>query len=168
MIDGFIPADMDFIMPLVNLIVLLIVLSVALRKMVVAFLQKRTSRIQDQFDLAESEKKAAENLKAKYTRHLQDAEQESAALMAAAHKQAEDSGREQLAEAKEEAKAVAARALKEVELERERVSDEVQRTIITASAAITGKFLAGVIDAKTHERLFDETMKELEEAAWHS
>jgi F0F1-type ATP synthase membrane subunit b/b' len=53
-------------------------------------------------------------------------------------------------------------------MERERAADEMKKSVIEISSAIAAKFLTKSIDADEHEKLFNETLAELEGIAWHS
>jgi len=153
---------------LVNIAFLAFLISKFLYKPVLRILSERTNRIQNQIVSAENDQAQAKELKSKYEQILRDVEQEKNEIIEAARKQAALRSEEQEAVAKTEAASIKARAQKEIDLEKERVKDEVKKTVIDVSSAIAAKFLAQKIDEETHERLFNETMAELEGIAWRN
>ena len=153
---------------LINVSILAFVLTKLLYKPVLNILHERRARILEEVQTAEKEKAEAMKLKAEYEQALKAVEQEKQDILSAARKLAEDKGKEQIAEAKQEAETLKTRAQKDIELEQERVKSEMKQAVIDISTAMTAKFLARNMDESTHEQLFNETMAELEEIAWHS
>ena len=153
---------------LVNVAVLAFVMSKLLYKPVTKILEERKARIHEEIETAEKDKVEALKLKEQYEKILKDVEQEKLEILESARKVADERKNEQLAEARTEAENLKNRAKKEIEQEQERAKSEMKQAVIDASSAIAAKFLARNIDAATHEQLFNETMAELEEVAWHS
>jgi len=69
-------------------------------------------------------------------------------------------------EAKKEAEALRERATANVELEWERAESEMRTAIIEVSAVMAEKFVTLAINQQTHDRLFSETMSDLEGMTW--
>jgi F-type H+-transporting ATPase subunit b len=153
---------------LINVLLLFFVLSKVLYKPVREMLLKRTVRIRDQIQFAESEMAKATELKNEYQKKMKEIESEKIEILEAARKSASDKSKQQLAEARTEAETVKNRALHEIELEQERVKDELKKTVIEISSALAAKLLNRTIDDNLHDQLFNETMRELEEVAWHN
>lgn len=153
---------------LINVAVLAFVLSKLLYKPVLQILHDRRARILEEVRTAEKDKTEALQLKAQYEQRLQEVEQEKYEILESARKVAAEKSNEQLALARTEAETVKSRALKEIALEQDRVKSEMKQQIIDVSSVMVTKFLARSIDAATHEQLFNETMAELEEIAWHN
>ena len=158
----------QMLLVLLNVIILAIVLSKLLYKPVRQILHDRRARILEEIQNAEKDKEEAAALKQEYERIMKSVAQEKQEILDTARKEAAERTKEQLSEAKNEAEAVKARALKEIQLEQERAQSEMKQEIINVSSAMAGKFLARAIDADVHEQLFEETMAELEEIAWHN
>jgi F-type H+-transporting ATPase subunit b len=152
----------------INLVVLAFVLSKLLYKPVREMLLQRTARIRDQLNDAEKEKASALELKAEYESYMKNVEREKDEILDAARKLATEKSNEQLASARTEADATKTRAFREIEMEQERVRDEMKQAVINVSSAMVAKFLTRTIDAAEHDRLFDETMAELEEIPWQN
>ena len=153
---------------IINVAVLALILSKLLYEPILKVLNDRKARILDEVESAEKNKADALQLKADYEQAIKGIEQEKYDILDAARKQATEMREQQIAEARNEAEAVKARARKDVEMEQERAKSEMKQAVISASSAIAAKFLARNIDADTHEQLFNETMAELEEIAWHN
>jgi F-type H+-transporting ATPase subunit b len=152
----------------VNYSVLAFILTYLLYKPVREFLAKRSARIQDQLRYAESEVTSANALKAEYETAMKGIENEKVTILEEARRQASARTKQKLEDARSEAEHIKERAMHEIELEHERVKDEMKKTIINVSSAMAARFLTRSIDAEAHERLYDEIMSELEEMAWHS
>lgn len=149
-----------------NVAVLALILAKILYQPVLKILRDRRNRILSDVEDAEKNKAAALQLKADYEQLIKGAEQEKYSILENARKQAAEMKEKQIAEAKTEAETVKSRAQKEIEMEQERVKSEMKQTVIDVSSVIAAKFLAKSIDSETHERLFNETMAELEDVAW--
>lgn len=153
---------------LINIAILAFFLTKFLYKPVQRILSERSNRIQNQIQTAETEKNEAKQLKSKYEQIMKEVEAEKNQILETARKQAAIRSEEQEAQARNEVAAIKARAAKEIELEQDRVRDELKQTVINVSSTIAAKFLSQKIDAETHERLFNETMAELEGIAWRN
>jgi F-type H+-transporting ATPase subunit b len=153
---------------IVNVAILALVLTKILYKPVIKILNDRRERILAEVEDAEKSKAEAYQLKTKYEEIMKGVEQEKYDILETARKLAAEISKEQLAEAQDEANALRARAHKEIEMEQERAKSEMKQAVIDVSSVMAAKFLSRSIDADTHEQLFNETMAELEEIAWHN
>ncbi|MCL2222489.1 MAG: F0F1 ATP synthase subunit B [Oscillospiraceae bacterium] len=129
-------------------------------------LQKRTERIQGQLTQAEEELEKATQLKQKYEKLMESAELEREEILAQARKAAADSSRRLIDDAKKEADTIRERAAHNVEMEWERAENDMRTAIIDVSAVMAEKFVSLAINKETHDRLFDETMSDLEGMTW--
>ena len=156
------------IIQLASVIVLFVILKKLLHKPVTDFLKKREDRIEGDLQLAENEKVKANQFKLEYEQKVKDIAREREEILDAARKVAAERAKETEAAARSEAETIKTRALKDVELEQERAKAEVKQAIIECSSAMVSKFLTRAIDAEMQEKLFNETMAELEDVAWHN
>ena len=62
----------------------------------------------------------------------------------------------------------AARAMKEVELERKKALDDMKEQIISIASVMAGKVVAASIDTTVSDALIEETLKEMGESTWQS
>lgn len=156
------------VIALINVSVLAFVLSWLLYKPVLQILFDRRARVLGALQSAEKDKSDAHELKEKYEHFMMDVEQEKQDILDAARKLATENSEAHMAETRNEADAAKNRAFREIELEQERAKSEMKQAVIDTSSIIASKFLSKNINADEHDRLFDETMAELEEIAWHS
>ena len=129
-------------------------------------LNKRTSRIQGQLLQAEEELAKATELKHKYEQKMEEVEREREEILSEARKVAADSSRRLLADAKKEADTIRERAAANVEMEWERAENDMRTAIIDVSAVMANKFVSLAINKETHDRLFEETISDLEGMTW--
>jgi len=153
---------------LINVGFLAFVLSKLLYKPVGEFMAKRSERIRGQLEHAEDESAKAQELRSLYEQKLQEIGRERDAILDKAHRQALENGRQLLAEAKAEADGVKSRAQSSVKMEWERAQAEMKLAILEISAAMAEKMVTLSVDKDAHERLFSETMAELEGVSWRS
>lgn len=151
---------------LFNVAVLAFVLTKLLYRPVQKFMRAREQRVAIQLEDANTAKSQAESLKAEYESRLAEVEAEKEAILEDARKQAGENARKLIYGAREEAESIRARAEAEVMRERERVREEVRQVIIEVSAALAEKVIAGRINDEIDERMFGETVAELESAKW--
>jgi F-type H+-transporting ATPase subunit b len=153
---------------LVNFIVLALILSRLLYRPVRDFMHSRTERVLNQINQAKNDMEKAGELKLQYEQQLKSIEAERDGIIDEARKNAAETGKQIVADAKSEADDLLTRAKANIKLEVERAQEEMRQQIIEVSAVMSERFIKRAIDANDHERLFDETMAELEEMAWRS
>jgi len=151
---------------LFNVCILAAVLSHILYKPVQDFLKKRAEKIAGQLSRAEKDMAKASELKAQYEASLKDIERERLEILEAARRVATEQSKETLIDAKKEADSIRARASVDIKNEQEFVKEQLRVHIIDVAATMTEKLVSYTIDKETQDRLFEETLKELEEAAW--
>jgi len=149
-----------------NVAILAGFLAYLLYKPVRTILNKRTNKIQGQLIQAEEELEKATELRRNYEQKMEDVEREREEILSEARKTAADSGRRILAEAKKEADTIRERAAANVEMEWERAENDMRTAIIDVSAVMAEKFVSLAINKETHDRLFDETLSDLEGMTW--
>jgi F-type H+-transporting ATPase subunit b len=157
-----------FSVQLLNACILATALSYILYKPVQNFLQRRADKIQGQLDQAASEMAEASKLKHQYETSLREIEQERGDILAEAYKQAADKQREMIYEARKDSEALREQARADVQREQEHIQEALRMHIIDVSSVMAEKFITKNIDKETQDRLFAETLHELEEAAWPS
>jgi len=151
---------------LVNLGILAFVFSKLLYKPVRNIMHKRTERIQGQIAQAEEDIAKATELKLQYEKKIEEVQRERDEILGEARKLAAEASQRLIAEAKKEAEAVRTRATANVEMEWERAEADMRTAIIDISALMAEKFVSLAINKETHDRLFDETMADLEGMSW--
>ena len=151
---------------LFNACLLAVALSFILYKPVRKFLKKRADGITAQLKGAEQDVAKANELKAMYEQKLEELEAERLEILESAHDLAEEKSKDMLHDAEKQAAAVKKQAAADIQTERERASEEIRLHIIDVASAMAEKFVAHTIDVDTRNRLFDETIAQLEGAAW--
>jgi len=151
---------------LFNAALLAAVLSYVLYKPVRKFLRNRAERISAQLGRAEGETAKAGELKAQYEQKLEDIEEERAAILEEAHRLAAEKSRKMLADAQSDAADTRDRALADIQAERKRAQEEIRLQIIEVASIMAEKYVTQAMDADTQDKLFAETLAELEGAAW--
>ena len=151
---------------IINVAVLAAVLAFLLYRPVRKVLNKRSSKIDGQLLQAEEELEKATDLRRKYEQKMEEIEREREEILGEARKIAADSSRRLLAEAKKEADTVRERAAANVEMEWERAENDMRTAIIDVSAVIAEKFVTLAINKETHDRLFEESISNLEGMKW--
>ena len=151
---------------LFNACVLAVALGAILYKPVQEFMRKRSDRIRDQIRDAQETMLQADQLKTKYEHKLSQIEAERIRILEAARHEAAQRGRHIIDEAKEEAAVIKHRAAQSIAEESERLKEETRLHIIEVSALMAGKFVEQTIDREAQDKLFNQTMAQLEEAQW--
>jgi len=151
---------------IINVGVLAAFVSYLLYKPVRDILNKRTNRIQGQLIQAEEELEKATELRRKYEQKMEEIEREREEVLGEARKIASESSRRLLADAKKEADTIKERAAANVEMEWERAENDMRTAIIDVSAVMAEKFVSLAINKETHDRLFEETISDLEGMTW--
>ncbi len=152
----------------VNTVFLAAILSYILYNPVKNFMRKRTERIQNQIDTAESDLKAANQLKVEYELKLREIEAERNEILEAARKRAQDREDAIIKEAKVEAQALKARAEQEIAQEKLKARDEIKTQIIEISSFIAGRYVAQAMDKQASAKLLEESIRELGVIEWQS
>ena len=151
---------------LFNVIILAAVLAYLLYRPIRNVLHKRTERIQGELKQAEEDMLRAAELKLQYEQKMEEVQRERDEILSEARKLASEAGQRLLAESKKEAEAIRTRASANIEMEWERAESEMRTAVIEISAAMAEKFVTLAINKETHDRLFNETMADLEGMSW--
>ena len=158
----------DTVVMALSMLVMFTLLSYFLFNPVRDMLEKRKQRVAEDCDAAKREKEDAIAFKEEYDQKLKQVDKEAEAILSAARKRAMQNEAKIVAEAKEEAARIIARANAEIELEKKRALDDMKQEMITIAAMMAEKVVAASIDTNVQESLIDETLKEMGEGTWLS
>ena len=158
----------DAVVLALSMLVLFTALSYLLFNPVRDMLEKRKQRVVDDQETAKREKAEAIAFKEEYDLKLKQVEKEAETILSAARKRAKQNEVQIVAEAKEEAARIIARANAEIQLEKKRALDDMKQEMITIASMMAGKVVAASMDTKIQESLIDETLKEMGEGTWLS
>lgn len=131
-------------------------------------LRKRREKVTGEMEFAAKEKADATRMKGEYEGKLAAADKEVDVILSDARKKAQKREDEIVTEAKEEAARVMNRAEKEIELEKEKMKDEVKQEMITVAQAMAAKVVAVSMDEKKQAELLADTLKEMGDDTWRS
>jgi len=151
---------------IINMLILAAFLAFLLYKPVRAFLKKRSDRVKEELEFAESEMAKATEMKLKYEQLIKDIEQERKDILDEARKQGAETGRLIVADAAKEADLIKERTTANIELEWERAQSGMRTAIIEISSSMAEKLITLAVNKETQDKLFDETMAELGETTW--
>ena len=158
----------DAVVLALSMLVLFTALSYLLFNPVRDMLEKRKQRVVDDQETAKREKAEAIAFKEEYDLKLKQVEKEAEAILSEARKKAKQNEMKIVADAKEEAARIIARANTEIELEKKRALDDMKQEMISIAAMMAEKVVAASIDTNVQESLIDETLKEMGEGTWQS
>lgn len=158
----------DTTLTIIAVFVLFLALSYFLFNPARKFMQARQDKIAGELDNAKTKEEEAAKLKEEYEAKLSNADKEADEILSAARKKALASENRIIADAKEEAARIIARANVEAELQKKKVADEVKKEMIHVAAAMAGKFVAASMDDAKQEALLNETLAEIGENTWLS
>lgn len=158
----------DTLVMALSMLLLFTLLSYLLFNPVRDMLEKRKQRIVDDREAAKREKEEATSYKQEYEKKLQEVDKEVQVILSEARKKAMKNENAIIAEAKEEAARIMARANAEIELEKKRALDDMKQEMIAIASMMAQKVVSASIDTEVQERLIDETLKEMGENTWLS
>ena len=159
---------MDALIPAISIFVLFVFLSKLLFNPVRELLEKRQAKITEDLNAAEKAKEDSIQIKEEYESKLKDVQKEAEGILSETRKKALAQEKEIVEEAKEEAHRIRVRADKDIELEKNKVKDEVKQEMITIASAMAGKFVQTSISAQQQDSLIEETLKEMGDSTWQS
>ena len=158
----------DTIVAALAMLLLFTLLSYILFNPIRDLLEKRRQRIVDDKEAAEREKAEAICYKEEYEKKLQEVDKEVQLILSEARKKAMKNENAIIAEAREEAARIMARANAEIELEKKRALDDMKQEMIAIASMMAQKVVSASIDTEVQESLIDETLKEMGEHTWLS
>ena len=148
--------------------ILFILLSFILFKPVRNMLKKRQDKITSDRENAEADKKEALAMKQEYEAKLKAANKEAEGILSDARKVAKHNEEKIVADAKQEAARIIARANTEAELEKQKAADEVKQQIIAVARLMASKVVAESISEADSQALIEQTLNEMGDKTWLS
>ena len=158
----------DTLVMALSMLLLFTLLSYLLFNPVRDMLEKRKQRIVDDREAAKREKEEATSYKQEYEKKLQEVDKEVQVILSEARKKAMKNENAIIAEAKEEAARIMARANAEIELEKKRALDDMKQEVIEIASMMAQKVVSASIDGEVQKDLIDETLEEMGEHTWQS
>ena len=158
----------DSILTLLAVIALFFCLSYFLFNPAREMLRKRSEKIQGELEDAKNNQEAAQALKLEYESKLKDINKEAEAILSEARKKAMDNEAKIVAKAKEDAASIIDRAHVEAELEKQKITDDVKKEMISVASVLAEKAVGESMDHAIQDRLVEETLKEIGDGTWLS
>ena len=158
----------DSCLTIIAVIVLFFAMSYFLFNPARKLLNDRKEKIRGELENAKNNQEAAIALKAEYEEKLKEIDKEAEAILSDARKRALANENQMIAQAKEEADRIIDRARVEAQLEKQKLSDEVKKEIISVASVMAGKLVAASIDTTLQNQLIDETLKEIGDDTWQN
>ena len=156
----------DSCLTIIAVFILFLALSYFLFNPARKLLNSRKEKIQGELETAKKDMEDAQRLKAEYESKLQNINKEAESILSDARKRALNNENQIIAQAKEEAAAILDRARTEAELEKQKMSDDVKKEMISIASLMAGKVVSASIDTTVQNQLIDETLKEMGEKTW--
>ena len=158
----------DSCLTIIAVFVLFLALSYFLFNPARKLLNSRKEKIQGELETARKDMEDAQGLKAEYESKLQEINKEAESILSDARKRALNNENQIIAQAKEEAAAILDRARTEAELEKQKMSDDIKKEMISIASLMAGKVVSASIDTTVQNQLIDETLKEMGDKTWLS
>lgn len=127
-------------------------------------LDARRAEIENNLNSAEQAKLDAQKLKDEYASQIQDARQEAQDIINQATKAGEQAKAEIVTEAREEAARLTERAKEEIAREKSEALSEIRNEVAELAVLAAEKVVGKTIDAKDHENMVNNFVKEVGEA----
>lgn len=131
-------------------------------------LNDRKEKIKGELEDAKANMEEAHNLRSEYEGKLKAIDKEAESILSEARKKGLANENQIIAQAKEEAARILERARVEAQLEKQKMSDDVKKEIISVASAMAGKVVSASIDVSVQNQLIDETLKEMGDDTWLS
>jgi len=144
----------------INIAALTAILAFFLYKPVVKFMNSRTERIKGEIETARGERGEALELKEKYEKLIAGIETEREEVLHEAYRKAVEKSDQMLFDARREAELVFDRALQELEVEKQKQTDEMKRQMIEIAVLMAGKIVEVNTDREAHNRLIEEVLSD--------
>lgn len=151
---------------LLNGIILAIALGFILYKPVKEFMQKRTESIKSKIDDADATMAKANELISEYNAKIKEIDKERIGILEATRLKASEESKIIIEAANQEAIKIKKRSLESVAADKKRLHEESRLYIIELASIMAEKYIAQNIGSEAHDRIFEETLTQMEGAQW--
>lgn len=156
----------DSVLMIIAIFFLFLLMSYLLFNPARKMLNSRKEKIQNELETAKHAMESAQGLKSQYEAKLQNADKDAEEILSDARRRALANENQIVAQAKEEAARILERARVEAELEKQKMSDDVKKEIVSVASLMAGKLVAASMDTAVQSQLIDETLKEMGDKTW--
>ncbi|MGH2460417.1 MAG: F0F1 ATP synthase subunit B [Chloroflexota bacterium] len=144
----------------INFILLLLILRAIAYKPILRMLDQRSERIRESMERADAVKLQAARTEEEFARRLADARREGQEIIAQSEKIADRVRQEEMDKTRQEVDQLRARALDDIERERERAVTELRKQVADLALFAAGRVVGRSLDQTSHYRLVDEALAE--------
>ncbi len=142
-------------------VILLAILRATAWKPILQGLEQREKFIHDSLASAKRDREESERLLAEHAAKLQKAREEATAIVEHGRRDAEEVRKRIHVEAKSEADAIVARAMKDIQVARDDAIKKLHDETIQLASSIASKVVRRELSSGDHQRLLDEALEEL-------
>lgn len=153
---------------LLNGIILAVVLGFVLYKPVKEFMRKRSEGIQQKIHDADAAMVKAQELISQYELKIKEIEKERTEILDIARLKSIDEGKLILEEARLEASEIKKRSSDSLLADKKRLQEETRFHIIEVASVIAEKYITLSMDDKTQDKIFEETLAQMEVTSWQA
>ncbi len=153
---------MEMVIQIVATILLILVVKFFFWEKVTNFIESRRDIMDKELTEATERNEEAKTLKKEAEEAFEKGKLEAKQLLEDAKSRGEDTRREIIAKAKDEATNIKKNAQKDLDQEIEVAKSRMRNEIIEVAAMLAEKVIAKEIDEATYERLIDETIREVQ------
>lgn len=147
---------------IINFVVLLVLLKLFAFPALSKMLAERRRRIEGQIAAAEQDRQEALRLRKEFELQMAEARQEAKAILDRAEKTATAQAQELLEASRLEAKRIVEQAHRDLEAERAKAVDDVRRQIAELSVAVAGRLLGHALNEEHQHELVAGFIREVE------
>ncbi len=158
----------DSCLTIIAVFILFLALSYFLFNPARKMLNDRKEKIRGELEDAKQNMEEAQSLKAQYEEKLKEIDKEAEDILSDARKRALANETQIVAQAKEEAARIIDRARVEAQLEKQKMSDDIKKEMISVASVMAGKVVAASIDTTVQNQLVEETLKEIGDNTWQN
>ena len=151
----------DIVISLANLTVLFLLVKKFLYKPVTKVINERQSALDLQYENAKNAEEKAKEHELELSERLGNAKEEAAEIIKSATENASKRGEEIVAQAKNKALGIVAKAEADAELEKKKAKAEIKAEIIEVAAALSEKVIGREITEDDHRNLIDSVIEGL-------
>jgi F-type H+-transporting ATPase subunit b len=141
----------------------LVVFKLFLFKPILGILDARRREIDDEYERAEADRKAAEESKAQYEAHLASVQEEIRSKITEAMKQGQAMRDEIIADSRTKAEAMVQKAEDEIRREKDKALVELRTTVADLAINAAGKLIDETLDSAKHRQLVAKYIDSLDE-----
>ena len=165
---GLIEINLTSLMILINIFILYIILKKYFWEKIKAFMDDRSNAIKDAIDGAEAMNKRADAKMANYSKRIANIEEEGRAIIKDARQQADVQAQQIIAEARQQAADIIAKAERTIELEHAKAMDDMRQEIADLAMLAAEQIVEKEVEKTGQEAIVDEVINNARSTQWQN